>query len=363
MKHPGLVAFSLTTFILVPAAIHHLTAGREQIEKMVAPDNSTLKLDTATVAVSLDRYMLDPKDRLNIHLAATEASGKKLELAVLVLGANGSEMSRVPTPPNKVAYRTITLDVVDGVASGDVSIALQGAMQNQYEPFGHYTVLVGPPKALAKLDRLRAKAGYLGGGDDEDEGIPSLNRSGERFMTMYYEIQGDDRALAITESDVADVKDDREASAEYTRGTIARLEAHTRPVTSAVSLAVPDTTKVGEDFTVQVRVTNPGRNAMKGLKVSLAEHMGFNLEYVESPAQHIAIARDAEVIDLGPKETRQIAFTVKANTTGVVGLYAQATCTYDSDDEKACVDVQALALGAFDATEIREATPSTVVIR
>ncbi|MGE0402941.1 MAG: hypothetical protein AB7T06_39915 [Kofleriaceae bacterium] len=345
MRNAGLIAFGVTTCVLVPAAVHRLSAGKEQIAKLAAPSQDELELRGAKVKVALDKYMLDPGEPLTISIAATEAKGKVLEVGVLVLASNGSEGDRVETPPNGIAFRIVKLPVKDGVATGETTIALKGANgQNAWRPFGHYEVLVGEPNAIEKLESLRRRTKLIG---DEEMGIPSLNKAGSTFMGLY-------RGWS----------DDEAAKSAYAEGRLARLDAHTRPKSSAIALTTPETARAGTAFAVGVTVKNPGKRAMKGLEVSLVEHQGLDDNYGEPTTAHLAFDTGKIAIDLAPHETRTVQFQVTPDRVGVFGLYAQATCAGNYDEESACKDVQALQLGAFDAVEILpadEKAPAVVV--
>src|SRR5438093_7680419 len=109
MRHVGIIAFTVTTCVLVPAAVHQLMAGKEQIAKLAAPDSATAKIGKAEVSVKLDKFMLDPGEKLGVHIDATNIASKTLEVGVLVIGSNGSEGDRVQTPGVGVAYQTVTL--------------------------------------------------------------------------------------------------------------------------------------------------------------------------------------------------------------------------------------------------------------
>jgi hypothetical protein len=319
-------------------------AGKDQIAKLAAPNSATAKIGKAEVAVKLDKFMLDPGEKLGIHIDATNIASKSLEVGMLVIGSNGTEGDRVQSPGVGVAYRNVTLTAKDGVASMDLSIPLTGAQLSRYGEagFGHYTVLVGPVNTIEKLERLRRNSSYL---DTSDE-IPSLNKSGSKFMSMWWGIGND----ANRDSD--DPSDDRDRG--YERGSIARAEAHTRPKSDAITLAVPDTAEVGKAFTVTVHVENKGRRAMRGLEVQLSQHDG-----VSSGGDVLAISPEMAKIDLAGRSSQDLTFTVTAKQPGVVGLVTTARCPYSDEKPAPCKDLEALQLGAFDATEIRKAPAKT----
>jgi len=336
MRNIGLIAFGVTTCVLVPAAVNMLTAGREQVAKLIAPSARTLELaDGAKVDVSLDRALLDPGDTIHVKLAASAATARHITLGVLVLGSTGTEEGRVPSPPVGVAHETVSLDVdATGHATKELPIRLRGA-RSPYQPFAHYTIYVMPPKAAAKLERLRGNARII---PDKDGGIPSYNQSGEKFMSLYWAIQNE-RAT----------DDDDEL---FAPGKIVRLEAHTRPKGSSITIAAPDTAPLDGRFTVVVTIKNPGKRALKGLTVTLDTLDGMLDEqlkdrYVGLADSTVTIEGDDNKLDLAPHETRKLEFHVTAKAMGVVGLYARATCSEDD-----CRNVDSLNAGAVEATEI-----------
>ena len=79
---------------------------------------------------------------------------------------------------------------------------------------------------------------------------------------------------------------------------------------TAIAMELPATTKVGQPFTVKVRVTNPTRRAMKGLEVSLAEHRGFSFD--EERAK-VTVPEKPTAIDLAAKDFR-FAMPVRIET-------------------------------------------------
>lgn len=250
----------------------------------------------------------------------------------------------MPSPPIGVAHETVSLDVdATGHATKELPIRLRGALA-RYEPFAHYTILIMPPKAADKLDRLRSNARVI---PDPDGGIPGYNRSGEKFQTLYWAIKGEQ----APESD----------EKLFAPGKIARLEAHTHPKGSSITIAAPNTAQRGNKFTVVVTVKNPGKRALAGLDVSLDPLNGVLDEqlsdrYVGLKDSAVTIEGGNTKLDLAGHQTKQVEFHVTANVTGVVGLYARASCSED------CRDVDSLLSGAVEATEIVE-TPTIVGTR
>lgn len=333
MRNHGLVGFVLSTSLLVPAAVHHLRAGHEQVIKFGAPDAQELSLGGAKIEAKLDHAVVDPGEAIHLTLAASGATGKQLEVGVLVYGSSGSEGDRVPSPPVAVAHQTVSVPI-DGSGSGTkaVALSLKGAAFNRYNetPFANYTILVLAPKAADKLATLHRRTQLVGG----DEGIPSYNKSGEHFMRLYAwgspdDYEGEDAKL-------------------FAEGTVARLAAHTRSINPAIKIETPDTATVGQAFTVAVTVKNPGKRAATGLEVSLDTPAGLLVESEEGAGASALVMPDSETFDLAAGEARRFEFRVMPSEAGVIGLHARVAC-----EGEECQAVEALtAQGTFDATEI-----------
>jgi hypothetical protein len=345
MRNVGLIAFGVTVCVLVPAAVNRLTAGREQVTKLLAPGARTLALeDGAKIDISMDRALVDPGDTIHVKLAASAPTARHVTVGVLVLGATGTEGTRVPSPPVGVAHETVRLDIdATGHATKEIPIRLRGA-RAQFEPLAHYTILVMPPKAADKLERLRSHARVI---PEPSGGIPSYNRSGEQFQTMYW---------AVTSEQAPDGDE-----ALFAPGQIARLDAHTRPRGSSITITAPDTAPRDGKFTVVVTVKNPGKRPLAGLEVSLDTLDGIlerQLEdrYLGLGSSAVTIEAGNTTLDLAGHETKRVEFQVSASTAGVVGLYARASCRDD------CRGADALTTGAIEAIEIVE-TPTVVGAR
>ncbi|HWO21095.1 MAG TPA: hypothetical protein VNO30_20145 [Kofleriaceae bacterium] len=341
MRNLGLTAFVLTTCVLVPAAVHHLRAGHDQVLKFGAPDAQELELGGATIHAKLDHAIVDPGEAIHLTLAASGATGKRLDVGVLVYGSSGSEGDRVPSPPVAVAHETVRLPIdASGNGTKEIAVALRGAAFNQYmdTAFSHYTVLVMAPKAADRLALLHRRAQLIGG----DEGIPYYNKSGERFMQLYAwggDLEGEDAKL-------------------FAEGAVARLAAHTRSINRAIAIETPATTAVGQVFTVAVVVKNPGKKAATGLELSLDTPAGV---LDESEGISALVMPDTATFDLAAGESRRFEFRVMPDEVGVLGLHARVTCNGDE-----CEAVDALtSSGTFDATEIvpaKAADPAPAII-
>jgi hypothetical protein len=341
MRNLGLTAFVLTTCVMVPAAVHHLSAGHEQVVKFGAPDAQELELGGAQIEAKLDHAVVDPGEAIRLSLVASGATGKRLDVGVLVFGSSGSEGDRVPSPPVAVAHETVSLAIdASGNGTKELAVALRGAAPNRYSdtPFSSYTVLVMAPKAASRLAWLHRRTELIGG----DEGIPYYNQSGQRFMELYSwggELEGADAKL-------------------FAEGAVARLAVHTRSINRAIAIETPATTPVGQAFTVAVVVKNSSKKAATGLEVSLATPAGV-LEEAEGISA--LVLPDSQTFDLAAGETRRFEFRVMPDEAGVLGLHARVTCTSEE-----CEGADALiSSGTFDATEIvpaQAAEPATTII-
>jgi len=352
MQKIGLAAFCVTTCVLVPAALHTLTASSKQVAKLAAPDAQALILDGVRIDAAVDKAIVDPGDKVKVTLKATGAKTQKVTVDVLVLEATGTGGGRVESPPNKVALEQVSL-VANGPAR-EMSFSLRGYRGAEMEglsPFGRYTILVMRPRDAKKLDRLRRK-----GGSDE----MGYN---EPFFTMY-ETVGDSIKVDPptqdqdgTEASFADVietaNEDGSNEPELgTPGTSARLDVVTRPKGSPVAIKSPETARVGEPFTVTVRVTNRSQTRIEKMRVELSKpEMLYSVHYKGLDEEHVQMSEPVEIA-MKPRETREIKFTVTASAAGIVGLYAHTW----NDDNYNLNDV------ALDAVEIlpKDSAPQIV---
>jgi hypothetical protein len=311
------------------------------VVKFGAPDAQELSLGGATIEAKLDHALVDPGEAIHLTLVASGATGKRLDVGVLVYGSSGTEGDRVQSPPVAVAHETVSLAIdASGNGTKELAVALRGAVTNRYSDaaFSHYTILVMAPKAANKLALLHRRAQLIGG----DEGIPSYNRSGEHFMRLYAwggEPEGEDAKL-------------------FAEGAVARLAAHTRSINGAIAIETPATTPAGQAFTVAVVVKNPSKKAATGLELSLETPAGV-LE--ESGGISALVMPDSATFDLAAGETRRFEFRVLPDEAGVLGLYARVACQGEE-----CEAADALtSSGTFDATEIvsaQVAEPVTPIV-
>jgi hypothetical protein len=333
MRNIGLIAFGVTTCVLVPAAISRLSAGPQQVGKLVAPGAESIELDGATIDVTIDRAVVDPGGDIHVKLVGKSAKAKRVALGVLVYGSSGSEGSRVPDPPVDVAHEEVTL-ALDGKTdtTKDVKVRLAGAVGGT-QPFAHYTILVMPRKAADRLAALRDRFRVIPG--TKNDPIPSYNNSGSKFTSLYWQIKSGEAP--------------EEAPALFEPGGIARLEAHTRIKGSAVSITTPPTTRVGEAYTVAVTIKNPTKRKKLELDVTLATPAGLVEQGYTGLRDEAVVIEPASIrIELGRHETKRVEFKVTPKVTGTLGLYAHAT----TEDW-----VAELEAGAVEATDVIEAAP------
>jgi len=324
MRNVGVVAFTATVCALLPAATLHLTAGPAQEARLFAPSANALMIDGARVEVALDKVFAVEGE--TVHMKLT--SPKAVSVGVVLLGSNGTEGGRVPSPPIGVAYRrTIQLK---GGQPKDVAFELAGARTGFSGWYGTYTFYVMAPRSAEQLERQRRRT------------KPPLYNV-ECCMGDY------DPAADKLDQMISEL----EISESGRPNAVARLEAYTHNVSPHISLAVPDATARDSSFTVALTITNPGKKPMYGVAVDL------DLVGVQSQA-NIAIDADQVtvtptlpgLVDLAPHETRRVEFNLKAATTGVLAVRGFARCSGEETEERPCSDNDALRLGAFEAVDI-----------
>lgn len=347
MKRVGLIAFGVTTCVLVPAAIHRLTAGSKQVAKLVAPGARSLSIDGAKIDVALDRAILDPGDKVHVKLTASADKARRVTVDVLVLESVGSGGGRVDDPPRSLARQSVTFDIkASGEATKEVAFTLPGFRGQEMEgimPFGHYTILVMPPKAADKLERLRrAATGANPMGGSESDG-----KKWSAFFDAY-------RNVGRDKEDMPD-DDDEPRTDMGAIGTTARLEVNTRPTDSSVAITAPETVHTDETFSVIVRVTNRTKKPVTGVTVdmSMPEGLVGGDDYKGLKLDDVDIESLNNTLDLKPRETKNVEFRVKASKAGVLGLYARSNCGDGCDYNYRLHD------GALEAIDVVET--STVV--
>ena len=364
MRHTGLLAFGITTAVLVPAALHQLDAGSAQVARLAAPGARSLALGGATIDVAADRAIVDAGGTVSVTLTAREAAAQKVTAAVVVLESRGSDGGRVETPPRPIARELVTFTPGKAGEQHRLSFTLRGYRGLEMDgrsPFGHYSILVMAPEAATRLERLRKRAARVDN-PMEDEG----GRYGA-WSTAYYaldqrddaddeqaaagDVGSDDAAL---EGDGGDDEGDDVVSVIGPRGATARLDVYTRSTGGPVALTVPDRAQVGTPYQVTVKVTNQGKHRVSGVGVSLQRPPLYGVEYRGLADEQVTIEPASAILDLGPRETRTVSFTVTASAAGTAGLYAWTSCD-QAEDWTAC---NGLLDGALDATDIVAPEPA-----
>lgn len=329
MKHAGLFAFGLTTCVLVPTALHVLSAGPAQVAKLVAPPTSEITLNGAQVALSSESAILGVGQKLHVTVTAKAAQHTKVRVALLAYEASGTGGGRIETPPRRIGRGEVTLDVKSGEAKQTFAFTLPGDAElnmNGPDSFTHYRVLAMSPEEADQFDRLRRRADRVADPMENPEKI-------EGFMDTYRS---------------AGLYDDEEGT--VVPHTVGRLDVMTPAKGQLVKLSVPDRAKVGDDIEVVVTVANKSKKPVTGLTVRLgtASMQGLPGEYLGLPDESVGIADDKQAIDIAPASATKATFHVKASQIGTLGLAAMTGC-----ESEGCYDVPGLVDSvALDAIEI-----------
>jgi hypothetical protein len=356
MRNLGIIAFGVTTCVLVPTALHLTEAGPKQVAKLVAPGERSLAIGKAKVQVALDRAFLDPGDKVHVTLTATGPARQHIALDVLVLESTGTGGGRVETPPDRIARETVALEVGKaGAATKQLAFTLPGGRGREMEglaAFGHYTILVMPPGDADKFERLRRRAQRV------DNPMDDRGGRSEAFLAAYRSIAvpGDEPAAA--EPAAAEPPDDQSRSFG-TPGQIARLDVNTRPKGSPLAIEAPDTAHTGDDLAIRVKIRNPSNRALAKVTVSLSARPDELANgYLGIGDDHVAIENSAQDIALAAHETKRVVFHVSASAAGTLGLFATARC-----DDEACYQGAARRINdaALDAIDITQADGHPIV--
>jgi hypothetical protein len=332
MRKVGLLAFGVTSLVLVPTMLHSITAGPQQIAKLVAPGESSIELGGAKVQVAVDRPIVDAGDVVHVRLSATAPKAAKVSAAVLVLESLGTYNGRVEQPPERVTLETVALDAAPGGgAAKELAVKLPGLRRTSEMQLGHYTILVMEPKAAARLDRLRQAARREGAAPGFNPMESAAPKQGA-FNEMYYGLSGDGGGA-----------DDEGGKA----ATAARVDVMTRPAKSAVAIRAPEQAAVGQEISVVVQVTNPTKRRIPELTVQLQQPELYQ-DYRGLDFEQVSLANESASVALAPRETKQVEFRLTAKQAGILGLYASISCDECQYDAR-------LYDGNLEAIEIVEA--------
>jgi hypothetical protein len=329
MRKVGLLAFGVTSLVLVPAVLHSITAGPQQIAKLVAPGESSIAIGDAKIQVSVDRPIVDPGDVVHVKLSAAAPKAEKVSASVLVLESLGTYNGRVEQPPERITLETLALDAAPGGgAAKELAVKVPGRRKVGEMQLGHYTILVMEPKAAAKLDRLRQGA-RREGASPRFNAMESAPKH-DAFNEMYYGLSGSG----------GDEEDGAKAMA-------ARVDVMTRPANSAIAIRAPEQAAVGQEISVLVQVTNPTKRRIPELTVQLQQPDLFS-DYLGLDFEQVSLAKESESVALAPRETKQVEFRLTAKRAGILGMYASIHCDECDYDAR-------LYDGNLEAIEIVEA--------
>jgi hypothetical protein len=325
MKNIGLFAFGVTSCVLVPTTLHLLQAGPNQVAKLIAADEESVQVGDAKVDISVDHGLVDAGGKVRVTLTATADKRTKVPLAVLVYEQAGMGEGRTENPPVRVGRDEVTLDVVDGKATKTFAFTLPGgrpATMDGMGRFGHYTVLVMPPKAADELETKR-------------RGATNSDNDPRGFFVAY-------RNSDDTSTDAA--------------GAIARLDVNTRSPSDHLAIVASDVARAGSDIAVKVHVRNPTRRAFRSVQVTL------DAEASDLSGQWKGIAKEQVEIDDNPgatfafagHEAKDIVFHVHTGETGTLGLVASVQCDGDDcfSDMESSASAEALNDSVLDAIDI-----------
>ena len=355
MRNVGLFAFGLTTAVLVPTALHSLTAGPKQVAKLTAPGARTMEIGTATIHATTDRALVDAGDKVRVKLTASSVKATNVNVEVLVMESMGSGGGRVELPPNRIARETVTLRATPDGTTKEVAFTLRGFRASEMEGvdrYGHYTILVMEPKAADSFEKLRRQALKNAKGKEMFYD--------EAFMNAWHAVGND------SETRDGDGEESTEPSTIGKPGDVARLEVSTRSPSSSVAMEFPKTAvHPNAAFDVHVKVKNPTGKKLEGVTVRLepgeqelaGEYLGLASDAITIESTLKKTDDDDAKITLAPRETKDIVFHVTAASVGTLGLYASAKC-YECDWK---LQQKIEGMGALDAIDVVPADTNPIV--
>lgn len=368
MNKIGVLAFGVTTCVLVPTTLHVLQAGPNQVAKLVAPDMTSIQVGDAKVDVTMDKGLVDAGGKVHVTLTATSDKRDKVALSVLVYEQAGMGEGRTEAPPNRVGRDEVTLDTKDGKASKTFTFTLPGNRAGTMDgmaTFGHYTVLVMPPKLADELEKRRRHT--------KDSGSDPQN-----FFSAYYDIKSGANVLDVapgSDVDVDAANPDVPDTSLGKSGQIARLDLSTRTAASHIKIIAGDIAHADDDIAVKVRVTNPTKRDFDSVDISLRtqpEALGGtwagiapeSVEIVADAGSDGSAADGTQSVALKAHETKDVVFHVKTSETGTLGLYASMACSgdhcyVDNANGNDYRIVEDLADSVLDGVDIMEATDHT----
>lgn len=300
MRHPALIAFGVTTAVLVPAGLSALNAGPAERAKLYANRSRSLILEDAHVDISLDRNFANEGNTVHLKLV----SDKPTKVAVVVVGTTGNEAMRTENPPRGIAHETVELAAAeDGTISKDVPIVLEGASPQRSIGLGHYTFYVMAPDAADKFERWR-----------------KARTQGQR-----------DVAIGDGHTDVAKLADMLESSwapieqPRYKLRSIASVDAYTRTYYSGLKISAPNRVRRDEEFVATVEIKNPRKQATT-FEVNLETPWSYDSGDGGDSGEPVTVEERTQSVALAPGETRKIEFKVTGTRRTTLALHATVTC-------------------------------------
>jgi hypothetical protein len=293
MRHPGLVAFAVTTVVVVPAALQQLSAGRSQVARLVAPGARSLTIGDVRVDAKLDRGLVAAGGEVKLSLSASAVIDQSIDVEVLLFEAVGNEGDRVEGPAKQIARERVTLEAhpTGQTAASELTFKLRGRHGGFNMDFGHYTFFIAAPETATEMLKKRRLS---------FDGIPPFD--------WYEQVgwSGSER--------------------RFKRGMIARLDANTFARHTAVKLELPRRAVVDEPFMAKVKVSNPHDHAIKvDIRLQQASELANSrdLAYEDLDLERATTGE----LELAAKATKEVELEVVAKKRGLLGLTLRADCT------------------------------------
>jgi hypothetical protein len=312
--------------VLVPAGLHRLGAGPDEIAALARPGSSVFHTGDATVAVSVDQSIVKAGDKVAITLSATSEREQKVKVALIVHEERGSEGGRVSLPPVEVVHKMITLKATpEGGPNKQVSVKLRGYVGMEMEgmsAFGNYTILVLEPAAANNLRKQRRefKRDYDGTNDPMDVD-----------------------ASAYWEAVHPDINDDDDFN------VVARVEVNTYKSSKKLRIDIPESAEEGNTFVANVVISNPTRKAMKGATVYLSRpYLDAASDFEDGDVTFMNPA-DGNKVDVPARGEVIVPIEVEVGVSGTVGMFATV---YDADGYTYATAIEGIAVTPMDTANM-----------
>jgi hypothetical protein len=314
MRKPWLFGFTVTTAVLVPAALLWLDAGPNQRARMFAQKGRTITVGEAHIDASIDRTFGDLGDTVHVKLKSDAAA----KVAVVTIGTTGQEDMRVSAPPRKIARKDITLEAG---ATADVPVMLYGASGDRaVGGLGHYMTYVMSPENADAFEQWRQGRKV---------------RGGDKHLRRLFESQ-----------------ESRWSPIEYVpfkgAATIAAFDAYARGDQKGFTISAPNKATAGTEFTATVEVGNKMKQPI-AMQVELGSFSTDDRSLGDG--DNVEIEPRKATVELAAGETRKVTFRVMATKPHTLALTAKAGC--DDHDAPACLEqAERYKAGAFEAVQI-----------